>query len=184
VIDTKATAGLRQLADDQVARDLNGPLRILYMEGVVLQPLARQVAAAEARRVRSPSPGVSAPHECGGQGFGNRRRSQSSPARSISGSGRRRRHSEASMTDPIETVRKRLRYRSNYTGTKETDLLLGGFARAHLDRLDAAQLAAYEALLAVPDPRLYKWATGQEAPPPEHDTDVLRLIRNFKISAA
>lgn len=84
------------------------------------------------------------------------------------------------MTDADEARRKRLMYRSSYTGTKETDLLLGAFARAHLATLTSGQLDRYESLLEIPDPRLYKWATGQEAPPAAYDTDVLQLIKDFK----
>ena len=42
---------------------------------------------------------------------------------------------------------KRLKFRSWHRGTRELDLLLGPFADRHLDRLSAAELAEYEALL-------------------------------------
>ncbi|EDP66329.1 hypothetical protein BAL199_25319 [alpha proteobacterium BAL199] len=85
------------------------------------------------------------------------------------------------MTDVRDARRKRLYYRSTYTGTKETDVLLGGFAARHLTDLDDQQLADYEKLLEIDDPRLYKWATSQETPPPEYDTSVLRLIQAFEL---
>jgi len=85
-------------------------------------------------------------------------------------------------TDPLAARRKRLKYRSTYTGTKETDVLLGAFADRHLDSLTEAQLDAYDALLSVPDPRLYKWITGQEEAPAEHRSSVLDLLRAFKLS--
>lgn len=75
--------------------------------------------------------------------------------------------------------RRKLLYRSIYTGTRETDLLLGGFARAHLDGFDHDQLDVYEALLAIEDPRLYTWIVGMETPPPAYDTDILKLIQSF-----
>lgn len=74
---------------------------------------------------------------------------------------------------------KRLIYRSCYTGTKELDLVLGGFARAHLDRLDEAQLDRYEALVDAENPDVYAWIIRCEAPPAEYDTDVLRMIRDY-----
>ena len=83
---------------------------------------------------------------------------------------------------PAETDalrRKRLLHRSLYTGMKETDLLLGAFARAHVGALAPAQLDRYEALLAEPDPAILDWAIGREAVPPEHDHDVMRLLREF-----
>jgi antitoxin CptB len=72
---------------------------------------------------------------------------------------------------------KRLIYRSSYTGTKELDLVLGAFARAHLAGLGAAELDRYEALLGAENPDLYAWVFGREEPPAEHDTDVLRMIQ-------
>jgi antitoxin CptB len=72
---------------------------------------------------------------------------------------------------------KRLTYRSSYTGTKELDLVLGAFARAHLAGLDAVQLDRYEALVASENPDLYAWVFNREPPPAEHDTDVLRMIQ-------
>ncbi|HEX6101764.1 MAG TPA: succinate dehydrogenase assembly factor 2, partial [Alphaproteobacteria bacterium] len=39
-----------------------------------------------------------------------------------------------------EIRRKRLRFRAWHRGTRETDLLFGGFADAHLAALDEAQL--------------------------------------------
>jgi succinate dehydrogenase flavin-adding protein (antitoxin of CptAB toxin-antitoxin module) len=81
----------------------------------------------------------------------------------------------------LETRRKQLIYRSAYTGTKETDLILGGFARAYVGTFDDTQLDTYEALLDAGDPAIYRWATGQEDVPAEFDTDVFRLIKNFKV---
>ena len=66
---------------------------------------------------------------------------------------------------------------------KETDLLLGGFARRHVSGFGAAQLDCYEALLnGASDPEIYAWATGESAVPPAFDTDVMKLLQNFKIS--
>ncbi|MGG2362470.1 succinate dehydrogenase assembly factor 2, partial [Salmonella enterica] len=45
--------------------------------------------------------------------------------------------------DLLEARRKRLIYRSLYTGMKETDLLLGAFARAHLPGFGSDELDQY-----------------------------------------
>ncbi|MEQ8585811.1 MAG: succinate dehydrogenase assembly factor 2 [Thalassobaculaceae bacterium] len=88
------------------------------------------------------------------------------------------------MTEALEARRKRLRYRSTYTGTKETDILLGAFAEAHLETLPVGDLDDYEHLLSIEDPRLYTWITGQETPPAEFETPVLQMIRDFELSRA
>jgi antitoxin CptB len=83
--------------------------------------------------------------------------------------------------ETLDIRRKRLKYRSQHRGTKELDLLLGRFAAARLDTLDLGQIDRFEALLEAPSPRVYAWITGQDAPPPEMDTDILRLLKGFTL---
>ena len=45
--------------------------------------------------------------------------------------------------------RKKLKYRSFYTGTKETDLILGNFAQKYIDTLALEQLEEYEELSLI-----------------------------------
>lgn len=85
------------------------------------------------------------------------------------------------MSEPIELRRKRLLHRSQYTGMKETDLLVGAFARHHVPGFSAEQLDRYEQLLHAPDPDVFAWATGQLPVPAEYDTDVMALLKSFKL---
>ncbi|GAB4183497.1 MAG: hypothetical protein OHK0024_23400 [Thalassobaculales bacterium] len=78
---------------------------------------------------------------------------------------------------PLDERRRRLRHRARYTGMKENDLLLGGFADAELDGLSEAEVAEFEALLTVDDPTLYRWIIGDAPPDPAHDTGLLARIR-------
>lgn len=84
------------------------------------------------------------------------------------------------MGETPEIRRKRLLFRSWHRGTREADLLLGSFAEQHLGELTEAQLARYEALLEQGDGHLLDWIAGRVLPPPEHDSDVLRLLLNFR----
>jgi len=86
------------------------------------------------------------------------------------------------MTDRDETRRKRLRYRSWHRGTREMDLLLGGFADRHLAAMSEEQLGQYEAILHIGDPELYAWIVERAAVPAAFDTPVMKLIRNFRIT--
>ena len=87
------------------------------------------------------------------------------------------------MTDHSEERRRRrLLYRSTHRGTKEADLVLGGFARAYLDRMSAEDMAQFEALLEESDPDLMAWIGGKETPPAQHDTDLFKLILKFRYS--
>ncbi len=82
--------------------------------------------------------------------------------------------------EPQDIRIKRLRYRSNYTGTKETDVLLGQFAARHLAELSADMLDQYEALIENSDPDLFMWISGRKPVPPEWDTEIMTLLRKFR----
>ncbi len=85
------------------------------------------------------------------------------------------------MPENLSIRRKRLAFRAWHRGTKELDLLIGGFADRHLSHMSADQLDRFEAMLEVPEPLMYRWATGQEAPPVDYDHDVMKLLLEFKI---
>ena len=86
------------------------------------------------------------------------------------------------MTASPDIRRKRLLYLSWHRGTRESDLILGRFAEAYLDRFDDGQLDRYEALLECTDGDLFDWVAGRVPPPPEHDHDVMRLLLSFRYS--
>ncbi len=75
---------------------------------------------------------------------------------------------------------RRLVYQASYTGMKETDLLLGHFAKTHLVNLCDADLTDFENLMAAGDQWIYAWVTGNEPVPKVYDTAVFELIKNFK----
>ena len=75
---------------------------------------------------------------------------------------------------------RRLVYQASYTGMKETDLLLGHFAKTHLANLSDADLTDFENLLAAGDQWIYAWVTGNEPVPDAYDTAVFNLIKSFK----
>lgn len=77
--------------------------------------------------------------------------------------------------------RKRLLYRSRYTGCKETDAWLGAFAAQHLDELSEAQLAQYERLLVQPEGEVYAWLSGRRAAPLKLDKELELLILHTNI---
>jgi len=87
------------------------------------------------------------------------------------------------VTSDIEIRRKRLLYRASYRGFKEADLLVGGFAKAHLPEMNEADLDAFEALLKLEDRDLYDWATGKRAAPPEVEGPVFERLQAFNVAA-
>ncbi len=78
--------------------------------------------------------------------------------------------------------RKRLRYRAWHRGTKESDIILGSFADAHLATLDAEGLDAFESLLDVPDPEIYDWVIGRAPVPAERQSDLITALLAHRIT--
>ncbi|MEC9347757.1 MAG: succinate dehydrogenase assembly factor 2 [Pseudomonadota bacterium] len=81
--------------------------------------------------------------------------------------------------EALDLRRKKLAYRSNYTGTKETDLILGRFAARHLPTFSARQMDLYEKMLEAGDPEILAWVVRRKPVPREFDNDVTRLLLRF-----
>ena len=75
---------------------------------------------------------------------------------------------------------KKLTYRSKYTGTRETDILLGNFAENHLNNLDDDNLLAYQDLLNSGDPRIWRLSIDIEKTKSSKENFLIDLIREFK----
>jgi antitoxin CptB len=84
------------------------------------------------------------------------------------------------ITDAIETRRKRLLWRASRRGIKEMDLIVGGFAEAHLPAMDEAALDAFERLLDIPDQDLLSYATLQVEVPGHLRSPMLDAVLAFR----
>ena len=89
--------------------------------------------------------------------------------------------SQAADREQPDVRCRRLLFRCWHRGTQESDLILGSFAEDSLGALNSDQLGRFEALLDCTDPDLFDWIFGVIDPPPEHDHDVMRLLRSFVI---
>jgi antitoxin CptB len=79
--------------------------------------------------------------------------------------------------------RRRLLFRAWRRGVRETDLIVGRFADAYIDRFDDDALGDFERLIEVPNASLYAWVVGSERVPQDYDTGVLRQLIAFHHSA-
>lgn len=74
---------------------------------------------------------------------------------------------------------KRLAYRSWHRGTKEADLMVGGF----FDRYSAAwsdgELAWFEALIDEEDVDIMAWAIGTQAPPSQFGGPMMTAMQRL-----
>lgn len=86
--------------------------------------------------------------------------------------------------DALAVRKKRLVHHSRYRGFLESDLILGRFAESSLSGLDEAQVDRYEALLQESDHDIFAWIVGSRPVPPEHDHDVLAMIRQTQLEVA
>lgn len=75
--------------------------------------------------------------------------------------------------------RRRLKFRAWHRGMREVDLLLGRFADVSVDGMGEADLAAFEALLDVPDPDILGWVTGELTVPEADRTPLVAQLIAF-----
>ena len=83
-----------------------------------------------------------------------------------------------------EVRRRRIRFRAWHRGTREMDLLMGGFADAELTRLDDVELGQFEHLLDLPDPLVFAWLAGMEVVPADEQTALFEKVRAFRAHEA
>jgi antitoxin CptB len=82
--------------------------------------------------------------------------------------------------EKLENIRKRLAWRASRRGIKEMDIVVGGYADAHLPHMTAAELITFEALLEIPDQQLLSWVTQQEEVPSHLRNPMLMAILAFR----
>jgi antitoxin CptB len=85
----------------------------------------------------------------------------------------------ARSSDGLDPRRRRALFRAWHRGTREMDLLLGRFADAYIGDLSDTDLAAFEALMEVPDRDLFAWVTGREEVAANYRTPLYRAIVAF-----
>jgi antitoxin CptB len=78
-----------------------------------------------------------------------------------------------------ERRRRRLLFRATHRGTKENDLMIGGFVADRLATLTDAEMDALEQVMELPDTDLADWLTLRRPIPAEADSPMLRAILAF-----
>ena len=80
-----------------------------------------------------------------------------------------------------EILKKKIIYRSMHRGTKEMDLLLGNFVKAHIDELNFTELKDLAKLLIIEDEVIYKWYIKRNSDKLIPKTKVSTMLKNFKL---
>jgi antitoxin CptB len=76
---------------------------------------------------------------------------------------------------------KKLLYRSNHRGTKEMDLLIGGFANENLKKLSPEELKEFEILLNFTDKELSSWLVDNKKNIDLENFSISKKIKEFKL---
>ena len=76
---------------------------------------------------------------------------------------------------------KKLLYRSNHRGTKEMDLLIGGFANENLNKLNSDELKEFELLLNFTDKELSSWLVDKKKNIDLENFSISKKIKEFKL---
>jgi antitoxin CptB len=82
--------------------------------------------------------------------------------------------------DMIEENRlRRLKFRAWHRGTKEADLMIGGFFDAHSASWTDEQADLFEALIEEEDVDIMAWAIGVLPCPAEYEGEMMRAMRKL-----
>jgi antitoxin CptB len=76
---------------------------------------------------------------------------------------------------------KKLLYRSNHRGTKEMDLLIGGFANENLNKLNSDELKEFELILNFTDKELSSWLVDNKKNIDLENFSISKKIKEFKL---
>ena len=72
---------------------------------------------------------------------------------------------------------KRLRFRAWHRGTREADLMIGGYFDKHAAAMDERELSWFEALLEEQDVDIMAWALGTLPCPEQWENEAMQRMR-------
>lgn len=78
----------------------------------------------------------------------------------------------------LDARRRRLLFRATHRGTRENDLLIGGFVSARIGLFSVSDIEALEEILELPDPAVSDWLTGRTPLPDDPERPILRAMRD------
>lgn len=74
---------------------------------------------------------------------------------------------------------KRLHFRSHHRGTKEADLLIGGFFDSAHRGWDDAEIGLFEELIEEQDVDIMAWAIGMEPAPERYAGSIVEALKQL-----
>jgi len=80
---------------------------------------------------------------------------------------------------PPDEELKRLHWRASHRGTREADMLIGGFFDAHHASWSAAERSMFAEMLEEQDADIMAWAIGSAAPPERFEGPMMEALRRL-----
>ena len=81
----------------------------------------------------------------------------------------------------IDSLKKKIKYRSEYRGIKEMDLILGSFVKKYVDTFSYEELLDLYKILEKDDDAIFKWYSNNENNGEIAESSVSNLLKNFKL---
>ena len=81
----------------------------------------------------------------------------------------------------IDSIKKQIKYRAEYRGIKEMDLILGRFVKKYIDIFNYEELRDLYEILEKDDDILLKWYLGDKKTVDISKNRVSTLLKNFKM---
>jgi antitoxin CptB len=78
-----------------------------------------------------------------------------------------------------DTRLKRLRFRAWHRGTREADLMVGGFFDRHSADWDEAETAWFEALMEEQDVDIMGWAMDRQSVPERYQGEMMNRLKRL-----
>ena len=80
----------------------------------------------------------------------------------------------------INSLKKKIKYRSEYRGIKEMDLLLGKFVKEYIDTLNYDELLKLYEILEIDDDIIFKWYSNLSHEKSIPKNKISKLLKDFK----
>ena len=81
----------------------------------------------------------------------------------------------------IDSLKKKIKYRSEYRGIKEMDLLLGNFVKKYVNTFSYEELLDLYKILEKNDDTIFKWYSGIKNDEEISKSKIGTLLKNFKL---
>ena len=81
----------------------------------------------------------------------------------------------------LESLKKKLLYRSSYRGTKEMDILLSNFVRENIEKLTESQLNELEEFLNFEDEDIYNFYQKNISNKKFENNSISALLKKFNV---